>query len=139
MSIAKTNARKNVRIIHVGSTAMLFGGVLAAIGSFLPWVSTPVGNLSGTAGPGLWTLCAGVIAIAGALIPHRRVALAHALVPGLAIAIIAVWQLARLFQLSAATDAWGKLLPGIGLVMVCGGAFILLRAAKRLHAAGRPL
>jgi len=43
-----------------------------------------------------------------------------------------VWQVARLLYLSAGTDSWGKLLPGIGLVMVAGGAVVLLRTGHRL-------
>lgn len=120
------------RLMHVGSAGMLFGGVLVVVGSVLPWVATPAGSLSGMAGPGLWTLSAGMIAIAGALMPYRKLALAHALLPGLAGGAIVGWQLVRVAQLSAMTDSWGKLLPGIGLVMVGGGAVILLRAAMRV-------
>lgn len=111
---------------------MLIGGTLAVVGSVLPWVMTPVGSLSGTAGPGLWTLSAGFIAIAGALLPYRLVAITHCLLAGLGVAAIVVWQLARLAQLSIATDTWGQLLPGMGLVMAGGAAVILLRAGYRL-------
>jgi hypothetical protein len=118
--------------MHVGSAPMFVGGLLVAIGSLLPWVQTPAGSLSGTVGAGLWTLCAGTIALAGALLPYRRVALAHALIPGVVAAFFVLWQVARLIELSAATDTWGKLLPGIGLVMVGGGAVFLIRAAVRI-------
>jgi hypothetical protein len=128
-------SRTRPRVLHAGSTGMIVGGLVIAIGSLLPWVSTPLGSLSGTAGPGLWTLSAGMLAIAGALIPFRRVALAHALLPGLAVAVIVLWQVARLVQLSATTAGWGRLLPGMGLVMAAGGAVIVLRAATRLRAA----
>ena len=113
---------------------MLVGGLIVVVGSLLPWVSTPFGSVSGTAGPGLWTLSAGFIAIAGALLPYRKVAIGHCLVPGFAAAAIVVWQVARLVNLSATTDSWGQLLPSIGLVMVGGGAVILLRAGFRLVA-----
>lgn len=128
--------RRGGQILHPGSTAMLLGGLLMALGSLLPWVATPAGSLSGTAGAGLWTLCAGAIAIAGALIPYRRIAIAHAVVPGVAAATIVVWQLARLAHLSASTDSWGNLLPGIGLVLVGGASVVLIRATLRMrHAA----
>lgn len=120
------------RIVHAGSLGMIVGGVLALVGSLLPWVITPFGSLSGTAGPGLWTLSAAFIAIAGALLPYRRVAIAHCLVPGLAVAAIVGWQLVRLASLSASTGSWGQLLPGIGMVMVAGGAVILIRTGVRL-------
>ncbi|MGH3449356.1 MAG: hypothetical protein ACRDQW_01235, partial [Haloechinothrix sp.] len=114
---------------------MILGGLLLLVGSAMPWVSTPMGHLSGLAGPGLWALSAGFIAIAGALLPYRRVALAHALVPGAAMLLLVAWQAIRLMQLSASTDSWGKLLPGIGLVLVAGGAVVLLRSAARIRAA----
>ncbi|WP_317494221.1 hypothetical protein [Haloechinothrix sp. LS1_15] len=112
---------------------MLVGGLLLLVGSLLPWVSTPFGSLSGVAGPGLWTLCAGTLAVAGALLPYRRVALAHAAVPGVAVAGIAVWQLGRIVHINASTGSWGELLPGMGLVMVAGAAVILLRTAYRMY------
>src|SRR5690606_13668826 len=120
------------RVLHAGSAAMIVGGLITVVGSLLPWVTTPFGTLSGTVGPGLWTLCAGFIAIAGALMPNRKVAIAHCLVPGLAVGFIAAWQLLHIIRISATTDSWGQLLPGMGLVMVTGGAVILLRAGWRL-------
>lgn len=121
------------RMLHAGSVGMLIGGALLIIGSITPWVSTPLGNISGMAGPGLWVLCAGTIAMAGALIPYRNVALLHALVPAVAAGGLVFWQLARFVHLSATTDSWGKMLPGIGLVIVAGGTALLLRAAHRMR------
>lgn len=112
---------------------MIVGGLLIAVASLLPWVSTPLGSLPGTAGPGLWTLSAAMLAIAGALLPFRRIALVHALLPGIAVAAIVIWQIARLIQLSATTAGWGRLLPGMGLVMAAGGSVVLLRVACRLR------
>jgi hypothetical protein len=111
---------------------MLVGGIITVVGSLLPWVTTPLGSLSGMVGPGLWTLCAGFIAIAGALMPNRKIAIAHCLVPGLAVGFIAAWQVVHLLTISATTSSWGKVLPGMGLVMVSGGAVILIRAGWRL-------
>lgn len=112
---------------------MLGGGLLAVVGSLLPWLSTPMGSLSGMAGAGLWTLSAGMVAIAGALLPYRRVALVHAAIPGLAMAVIVAWQLVHIGYISVITGSWGQLLPGMGLVMVGGGAALLLRGAQRLR------
>lgn len=111
---------------------MLVGGLLAVIGSLLPWVSTPVGSLSGMAGPGLWTLSSGFLAIGGALMPYRRVALFHAALAGLTAIGLAAWQAARIVEISSATNAWGELLPGMGLVMIAGSGVVLMRAAWRL-------
>ncbi|GAB3466519.1 hypothetical protein GCM10027570_55900 [Streptomonospora sediminis] len=122
-------------IFHPGSAGLLAGGLLLIIGAFTPWVSTPLGNLSGMAGPGLWVMCAGALAVGGALMPHRRIALVHALIPAAAAGGLVLWQAARIMQLSAATDSWGKLLPGVGLVIVGAGAVLLLVAARRLYSA----
>jgi hypothetical protein len=120
------------RILHVGSAGMIVGGLIAIVGSLLPWVSTPLGSLYGTGGPGLWTLSAGFLAVAGALLPIRPLAIAHAILPGLAIAGIVVWQAGRIVEISASTDTWGKALPGMGLVMAAGAAAILLRTGYRI-------
>jgi len=40
----------------------LGGTILAILGSFLPWVKTPLGNVAGTSGDGVLVLIAGVIA-----------------------------------------------------------------------------
>jgi hypothetical protein len=129
---ASTAAPVRRRILHAGSLGMIVGGVLALVGSLLPWVITPFGSLSGVAGPGLWTLSVAFLAIAGALLPYRKVAIAHSLFPGLIVAVIVGWQIARLISLSASTGAWGQLMPGIGLVMAAGGAVVLIRTGMRL-------
>jgi hypothetical protein len=129
---ASTAAPVRRRVFHAGSLGMIVGGVLALVGSLLPWVITPFGSLSGAAGPGLWTLSMAFLAVAGALLPYRKVAIAHSLIPGLVVAAIVGWQLARLVSLSASTGAWGQLMPGIGLIMAGGGAVVLIRAGLRL-------
>src|SRR5690606_40579501 len=63
--------------------------------SLFPWVIFPAGSLPGLAGPGLWTLSAGFIAIAGALLPYRKIALGHVLLAGLGVGVIVGWQLDR--------------------------------------------
>ncbi|MFV2101021.1 hypothetical protein [Micromonospora sp. LOL_024] len=130
--IASTAAPARRRIRHAGSVGMIVGGLLALVGSLLPWVITPFGSLSGVAGPGLWTLSVAFLAIAGALLPYRKVAIAHSLIPGLVVAAIVGWQVARLISLSASTGSWGQLMPGVGLVMAAGGAVVLIRTGMRL-------
>ncbi|ANC30802.1 hypothetical protein [Isoptericola dokdonensis] len=120
------------QVFHPGSVGMLTGALLVVVGSLLPWVVTPFGNLGGTAGPGLWTLCAGFIALAGALLPRRWVAIWHAVVAGGTAGLVVGWQLARLVQVMSSTNSWGQAMPGIGLVMVGGGAVVLLATAVRL-------
>src|SRR5690625_3771125 len=123
------------RVFHPGSAGLFSGGLLLIIGAFTPWVSTPLGNLNGMAGPGLWVMCAGALALAGALLPYRRLALAHAIIAPAVAGGLVLWQLARIAQLSMATDTWGKILPGIGLVIVGGGTVLIILAARRIHTA----
>lgn len=111
---------------------MMVGGLLVVVGSMLPWAMTPIASLSGLVGPGLWTLSAGFLALAGAVLPYRRVAIAHAAIGALLPTVLVLWQLGRLVYLSAITDAWGQLLPGMGLVMVTGGAALLARICYRM-------
>lgn len=130
-----TEAAPARRVLHPGSLGMFLGGALISLGAFLPWVMTPLGNLSGMGGPGLWILCAGVIAIAGGLLPYRKVALIHAVVPAVFSGSLVVWQCGRLLYISATNDSWGEALPGMGIVLVAGGVVLLLRAAQRIRSA----
>jgi hypothetical protein len=114
---------------------MLLGGLMMVIGSVTPWVMTPLINLNGMAGAGLWTLSAGFIAIAGALIPNRTSAMVQSFAPGGLAALIVAWQFVELIRISAVTGTWGKLLPGIGLVLIGGAAVVLLRTGFRIRAA----
>jgi hypothetical protein len=118
--------------MHPGSIGMLLGGLITVVGSLLPWVTTPFGSLYGFSGAGLYTICCGFIAIAGALLPYRKVAIGHSLAAGGIIAILCLWQLGKLLDVAITSDTWGKALPGMGLVMVAGGAVILLRTGYRL-------
>lgn len=116
-----------------GQKTLLAGALLIAFGSFLPWVSTPFGNLSGMAGPGLWTFSLGVAGVAGSLLHRRRIALAHALVAGSCAVALTAWQVVHLLLISGRTAAWGAVVPSTGLLLVLGGGVLALRAAWRLH------
>jgi hypothetical protein len=72
------------------------------------------------------------LAIAGAVLPFRRVAIGHCLVAAAPGVVAVVWNLGNMVQVSAGTDSWGRLWPGMGLVMIAGGTVILLRTAWRL-------
>ncbi|MFD0773590.1 hypothetical protein ACFQZ2_06570 [Streptomonospora algeriensis] len=120
-------------ILHAGSFRMIGGGLLLIIGAFTPWLYTPVLNMPAMQGPGLWLLCAGVLAIAGALLPYRLVALAHALVPAAAGGAMVVGQLGLIAYHSTVSDTWGTILPGVSMVIACAGVAILLSAARRMY------
>ena len=101
---------------------------MVLIGSFLPWIDTAVGSVSGARGGGLWTFYAAMLGLAAVLIPLRRVAAAQAAAfAGVAVAI-PVWQVAHLLAL-VGTGGW---VPGPGLVLVLGGGVLAAAAAVQL-------
>jgi hypothetical protein len=113
-----------------GQKTLLLAAGMALIASFLPWLSTPVGNMSGMHGPGVWTLYAAVLGIAGAMIKWRRVALLHALPLGVAATLLPVWQLLRIADRVGWFAGWA---PATGMVLAFGAGRLALRAAWRLH------
>lgn len=127
-------------IFHLGSWAMMIGGMMMIFSAFLPWVYVTLTQeiigesfvLRGTDGPGVLTLSVGCLAFAGAFIPRRRLAIGHAGVAGVVVAAIVLLQVWNIVSASLAT-AWGSFLPGMGLVLAGGGAVILLRAAFRMY------
>ncbi|GAB3190285.1 hypothetical protein [Nesterenkonia suensis] len=123
-------------VFHLGSGAMILGGLMLIISAFLPWVVIPIAgesfSLRGTDGPGIAALAVGFLAFAGAFVPKRGLAIAHALIPGALVGLIVAAQAFRLLQLSAQTGSWGGLLPGMGLILAAGGAVILIRVAVRM-------
>ncbi|WP_454853393.1 hypothetical protein [Promicromonospora soli] len=122
------------RVFHPGSLAMAIGGLCVLIGSVLPWISTPLGHIPGHASYLGWaTMAAAPLAFAGAVLPYRRVAIGHCLVVAAPVVLAVGWQTVQIVQVSAGTDSWGRLWPGMGLIMIAGGAVILLRTAWRMY------
>lgn len=126
-------------VFHPGSGAMASGGMMLIIAAFLPWVYVSITQgiigeafvLRGTDGPGVVTLSVGFLAFAGAFVPRRKLAIAHAAIPGALVALIVVLQAWKIIAASVET-AWGSFLPGMGVVLAGGGAVLLLRAAWRM-------
>lgn len=101
---------------------------MVLFGSFLPWVDTAVGSVSGARGPGLWTFYAAMLGLAGALMPNRRVAAVQAAIFAAVAMLVPIWQVVHLLNL-VGTEGW---LPGPGLVLVLGGAVLAGSAAAQL-------
>ena len=113
-----------------GRRQLLIASLMVILGSFMPWISTSLGSISGIRGPGLWTFYFSMLGIAGVLIPWRRVAGVQALLfAGVAVAL-PVWQLVRLYRL-VQFQGW---MPGPGLVLVFGGGVLAAVAARKLLA-----
>lgn len=93
---------------------------MVALGSFMPWIDTGVGSVSGARGAGLWTFYAAMLGLAGALVPQRGLRIAQASVFSLVAVALPVWQLVHLLTL-VGTEGWR---PGPGLVLVLGGGVL---------------
>lgn len=101
--------------------------LLAVVGSFMPWVHTGLGNVSGAQGPGLWTAYAAFVGLAGALLPWRRVAATHVTVFALVALVLPSWQVVHVLRL-VGTGGW---IPGTGLVLVLVAGILAGTAALR--------
>jgi hypothetical protein len=102
--------------------------VLVILGSFLPWVYTALGSLSGVRGAGLWTFYVSMLGLGAMLLPFRRFgAIQAAIMAGVAVAL-PVWQVVHVVSL-VGFNGW---MPGPGLVMVFGGGVLAGVAAWQL-------
>ncbi|WGH82931.1 hypothetical protein [Auritidibacter ignavus] len=128
-------------IFHQGSWPMMIGGMMLIVSAFLPWVSLPwvegitgdAFHFRGTDGPGVLTLAVGCLSFAGAFVPRRKLAIGHAAVPGVVVALIVLLQCWNIVAYSIQLDAWGALLPGMGLVLAGGGAVVLMKAGWNMY------
>ncbi len=107
---------------------LLIATLAVVIGSFLPWVSTAIGNVPGYRGGGLWTFYAAMLGFTGALVPWPRVAVVQAAVLAVVAVVLPLWQVVHLLTL-VGTGGW---LPGAGLVLVLAGGVAAGVAAWRL-------
>lgn len=105
---------------------------MVLFGSFLPWIDTAVGSVSGARGGGLWTAYAAMLGLAAALIPLRRVAAVQAVIFAGVALLVPAWQVVHLLSL-VGLAGW---VPGPGLVLVVGGGVLAATAAIQLF---RPL
>ena len=136
----REGSKSGFGIFHPGSWPMLISGMMMIFSAFLPWVYVTLTQeiigesfiLRGTDGPGILTLSVGCLAFAGAFIPKRRLAIAHAAVPGVVVAAITGLQFWNIIAASLQTQ-WGSFVPGMGLVLAVGGSVVLLRAAWRMY------
>lgn len=111
-----------------GQGQLLGVAALLVVGAFLPWLYTPVGQVSGFGGPGRWTFYVGMLALAGGLVPLPRLAAVQGAICGLVGIALPVWQVVHVLRL-VGTEGW---YPGPGLVLTFGGGVLALVAARRL-------
>lgn len=111
-----------------GQGRLLGAAAMIVLGALLPWLLTPAGPVSGLRGPGVWTLYAGLLALAGGLVPRRGLAAAQGALVGLVAVGLPTWQAVHVLRL-VGTEGWT---PGPGLVMTAGGGVLALVAAAQL-------
>lgn len=120
---ARTRLRK-----MPGQRRLLAASVLMIVGAFLPWLYTPLGTITGMRGPGLWTATVGVLALAGAIVPVRILAVLQALAAAVICVALPVWQFWHVFS-RVGMSGWT---PGPGLVLTLGGGVLAAVAAWQL-------
>jgi hypothetical protein len=116
-----------------GQRRLLAASLLLIFGGWLPWLYTGVGTISGARGAGLWVFYAGLLALAGGLLPPRfsTASLVQAALVAVVGMILPLWQVGRMLSL-VGTQGW---LPGPGLVMSFFGGLLCALAARDLLAA----
>jgi hypothetical protein len=116
------------RPMHPARRRLILGVLLVMIGSFLPWLYVAGAPKSGALGPGLWTFYAGMLGLAGVLLPYRRIGGGHAAVMAAVCLVIPVWQIGRVLT----TVGLGGWSPGPGIVMVVAGGVVAAGCALKL-------
>jgi hypothetical protein len=119
-----TTAGRTRRPASPASRVLLLASLLTIGAALLPWVATNFGTFWGLDGPGRWTLYAGFLGLAGAIVRRPRVVATH----GAILAVVAIglpaWQLTRL----AAVCPPGGCLPSAGLLLTGLAGAMALRA-----------
>lgn len=114
------------------SRHLLGASLMILVGAFLPWIHTGAGNILGIHGPGLVTMYAAFLGLAGAIVRSPRVIAVHAVLVAVPALVLPVWQVAR-FVTSVSFEGW---MPGAGVVLTFGGGVIAALAAVRLWREG---
>jgi hypothetical protein len=107
---------------------LLFAAIAVVIGAVLPWALVLGQSLRGSPLAVSWTLWAGLMTLAGALIPQRTLFVVSTLAGGGTAVGLAVWQTARIVdRCPLSLDCLPG--PGLGLVLA-GGLFALVLAGR---------
>lgn len=113
-SSARDGAVGSSAAIDSAQRLLAFPGFAIIIGSVLAWVHTPFHTYGGFEGAGRFTFYLGLLVLAAAFLPLRRLAMAQATVGATGALVLGGWQILRLLTTVGVTG-W---LPGPGLVMV---------------------
>lgn len=111
-----------------GQWRLLAASAMMLVGAFLPWLYTPAGPVSGMQGPGMWTATFGMIALAGALVPLRVLAMWQAVACAAIAVALPIWQFFHVFS-KVGMGGW---MPGPGLVLTLAAGVLCGVAAWQL-------
>lgn len=132
MSAPAQTSPASTRRAPVPGRRQLLGAVaLIAFGSMIPWLMTGLGSISGLRGGGLWTFYAAMLGLAGALVPHRTLALVQGSIMALVALVLPVWQVVHVLTLVGTGGWW----PGPGLVLVFTGGVVAALGVRRMATA----
>lgn len=106
---------------------------MITLGSFMPWVGTAFGNVSGAQGAGLWTFYAAMLGLAGALAPKWILMVVQGAIMAAVAVALPVWQVVHLLTL-VDFDGWR---PGPGLVLVFFGGVLAALGSSEVWRAVR--
>lgn len=112
-----------------GQRRLLAASVMMLVGAFLPWVYTAFGTASGMLGGGQWTATVALLALAGALVPIRSLAIGQAVIASGVCLVFPVWQCLYMFGL-VGTGGW---MPGPGVVLTFAGGVLAANAGWQLY------
>lgn len=132
MSAAGPKARRSATPRSRSSRHLLGASLMILVGAFLPWIHTGVGNVLGFEGPGMITMYAAFLGIAGAIVRSPRVVAVHAALVAAPALVLPIWQVGR-FVDRVGFEGW---MPGAGTVLTLGGGAVAAVAAYRLWQEG---
>lgn len=120
------NATSDRRLSPARRRAAL-AATLVLLGGVSPWVAHPGGTTLGVEGAGLWTLAAGGVGLAGALLRHPTIARLHLAVLAAVPTALGAWQVWHLGRLGCLT---GPCQPSFGLVLTLAGGLVASAALR---------
>lgn len=127
-SLRPSPGKQTARVAHAmpGRGRLMGAVVMVIIGSFMPWLDTAVGTVSGARGAGLWTFYAAMLGLAAVMVPVRSLRIGQTILFAVVAIALPTWQVIHVLNL-AGTGGW---MPGPGIVLVVGGGVLALDAAR---------
>lgn len=122
-------ARRTSRWPYVSSQKILLLAAIAILaGTSLPWAIILGKALWGTPLAVSWTLWGGIMVLASAAVPSRKIVIASALIGGAVAVYFGIWQATRIVSKCFSFEC----LPGPGLGLLLTGGVVALYQTVRM-------